>query len=215
MSTEAKVLLGITIGSLIILFSGVFFASFADKKQSDSGVNQEILLRYNRNRIGNENAKVTIVEFADFQCPACRAVHPNIKKVLEEYKDNVTFVYRHFTLSQHEYAVSAALASEAAGRQGKFWEMYDKIYVNQKEWESSNAPEYFEKYAKELGLDMKRYSEDLKDPKLVESIKQDTQDGDLLGVSGTPTFFINGKKLVGQPSYDNLKKSIENELKSK
>src|SRR5581483_190972 len=108
---------------------------------SSSISDSTVLTRNANHKITSTNTKVTIIEFADFQCPACGQAHPALKQILEEYKGKVTFIYRHFPLPQHQNAILAAKASEAAGEQGKFWEMHDMLYEKQNEWSESNNAE--------------------------------------------------------------------------
>jgi len=177
MSTESKFFIGIGLVTLVI-------------------IEQKVLGSSIRNFQGNANATVKIVEFADFQCPACGVAHPIVKNIIEKNQDKVYFVYRHYPLSSHRNAKLAAQASEAAGVQEKFWQMYDMIFENQKEWsDSSNAKEIFETYAQKLGLDVTKFKEDFDKTKSV--IEQDYADGNQVGVDSTPTFFINGQKNAG------------------
>jgi protein-disulfide isomerase len=160
---------------------------------------------------GNETALVTMVEYGDFQCPACGAYFSLVEKVLADMGPNkVRFVFRHFPLMQHANAVPAAEASEAAGAQGKFWEMYKMIYENQKVWsESTNAKSIFEGYAKTLGLDMSKYVADLDSEAIRAVIKNNYEGGIKAGINSTPTFFINGEQVKNLNSYEDFKKAIE------
>ena len=142
---------------------------------------------------GAKDSRIEIIEFSDFQCPACGMAEPEVKKVLDFYKDKVTFYYRHFPLPQHKFSKVASRVCEAAGKQGKFWEMHDLIFQNQ----SKLSDELFQKLAKDLNLDLEKFNQDLKDPKITKKIEQDLKDAESLGVNSTPTFFINGEKLEG------------------
>lgn len=214
MSQEAKVIIAIGIATMGILAGAVYFfgqsSSTNTLSSSTTVADQNILVREDSNKIGNPSAKVTLVEFADYQCPACAAAHPIIKKITDEYKDQILFVYRDFPLPQHTNAVPAAKAAEASGAQGKYWEMYDLLYKNQNQWsESKNSTEIFSGYAKDLGLDADKFEDDSQSDKFTDKIQRDKNDGRNLGVSATPTFFLNGQKLVGIPPYDELKNKIE------
>lgn len=166
-----------------------------------------------RQAIGSPSAKVTIVEFADYQCPACRLAHPVVEQILEEYKDRVYFVFRNFPLPMHQNAVLAATAAQAAGAQGKYWEMYTSLYENQEEWgESSKAKDLIKSYAEDLGLDTGKFATDLDSQIGKAIIEKDQDDGYKLGVNSTPTFYINGDKLAGVIDYDAFKKELDKRL---
>lgn len=196
MSTESKFFIGIGLVTLVIIVAGVFFLGRKPTATSPVLNQQKVLGESIRNFQGNPNAAVKIVEFADFQCPACGTAHPIVKSIIEKNQDKVYFVYRHYPLSQHKNAKLASQAAEAAGDQGKFWQMYDMIFENQKEWsDSSNAKEIFESYAQKLGLDVAKYKDDFDKTRSV--IEQDYADGNQVGVDSTPTFFINGQKHAG------------------
>jgi len=157
---------------------------------------------------GDEDAKLTIVEFSDFQCPFCRRVNPTLAKILEEYGDKVKIVFKHLPLSIHPKAPAAHAAAEAAHRQGKFWPMHDRIFADQ----AAMSPEKYLEYAQELGLDMERFQRDLNDPAIRQRIESDSAEGASLGVSGTPAFFVNGRFLSGAQPYPRFQALIDEEL---
>lgn len=162
---------------------------------------------------GAKNPKVTLVEYSDFQCPACGAYYPMVEEVFAEYKDRISFTYRHFPLPQHKNALPAAYASEAAGAQGKFWEMADMLFKNQSEWsEKPDASIIFEGYAKKLGLDMAKYELDVKSEATKAKVSRDQNSGKLSLINHTPTFFINGKMSDNPRSVQELKALIENAI---
>ncbi|MDT5157881.1 MAG: hypothetical protein QOC61_800 [Acidobacteriota bacterium] len=152
----------------------------------------------NPNVRGGANAPVTLEEFSDFQCPACGNLEPGLRRVVNDYGARVRLVFRNFPLSMHRYAFLAARAAEAAGQQGKFWEMHDMIYDNQKEWTDSMEPRVqFDAYATRLGLDVQRFKADMEQRQdLAERIKADYARGMSLNVNGTPTIYLNGRELV-------------------
>lgn len=210
MSGQAKVLLGIGAVTLAIFIGGLLL--FGGGTKAPAG-DTSSLVRADSIQTGPASAKVTVVEFGDIQCPACAAAAPTVKRLKDEYKDRVNFVFRHFPLPSHANAQAGAQAAEAANNQGKFWEMYDKLYANQKEWESSGSPnEFYIKYAKEIGLDETKFKDDLENFRQIDKIRADKADGDALGVSATPTFFINGTKYQGVLSYNDFKNLIEQKL---
>lgn len=162
---------------------------------------------------GDKNSKAVLVEYSDFQCPACAAYFPAVEQLIKDLGDKFVFVYRHFPLNQHANARPAAMAAEAAGKQGKFWEMYGLIFDNQIVWSNSAvAAEIFEGYARQLELDLIRYSLDLKDPILKTKVEADFQSGLVLGVNSTPTFYLNGRKLNAPRDYDEFKSIIQSEI---
>jgi len=157
---------------------------------------------------GKKDAKVTIVEFSDFQCPYCAKLQPTLKKVLKTFPNDVKLVYKDFPLSFHKYAKMAARAARAAGEQGKFWEMHDLIF----ESFSALNEEKFKEFAKKLNLDMDKFLKDFKSDKYDKLIQADINLGRSVGVTGTPTLFINGKR-VRNRSFEALKTTIEEYLK--
>jgi protein-disulfide isomerase len=145
---------------------------------------------------GNPRAPVLLEEFADFQCPSCGAYYPELKKIENEFGDNLRVVFRERPLiPPHEHALIAAQAAEAAGLQGRFWEMHVKLYENQKTWsETSDLVPLFVDYAKQIGLDADRFMKDLNGEAVAARIFQDGKRAHALGVNATPTFFVNGKE---------------------
>jgi len=159
---------------------------------------------------GSKTPKATLVEYSDFQCPACGAYYPMVEEVFGEYKDKISFTYRHFPLSQHKNALPAAYASEAVGAQGKFWEMADMLFKNQSEWsESTTTPLIFEGYAKKLGLDMAKYKVDVNSDTTKARVERSRKSGQLSNINHTPTFFINGKMATNPRSKEELKALID------
>lgn len=214
MSQEVKVLVGIGIFTLVILVGAIFFVGKPSSPTQDtSPVDKALLVKADSYQIASDSAKVTIVEFADFQCPACAQAHPVMKRILQDYQGEVNFIFRHFPLPQHKNAISAALAAEAAGEQGQFWQMHDKIYENQKTWaENSRAMEIYTQYAQDLGLDMEKFKQGVESSQFKNKIQRDQGDGNALGINSTPTFFINGQKIAGALSYGEFKARIDAEL---
>jgi len=145
---------------------------------------------------GNPEAELSLVEFSDFQCPACQQAYPVVKQLEEQYGDQFLFEYRHFPLrSIHPNAQIAAQAAEAAGVQGMFWEMHDMLFDNQSQWSRSfNPTKEFKKYAEELGLNVDRFEFDLKSDEVKEKVNADADQAELLGLQGTPSFLVNGEQ---------------------
>lgn len=157
---------------------------------------------------GPSDALVTIVMFEDFQCPFCSRSAATMKKVAKEYGQDVRLVFKHNPLAFHNAAMPAAMASEAAGRQGKFWKMHDLLFDNQKELGTDDLL----RYAKKLRLNRKRFKRDLRDQSLEQKIKDQQAQSLKLGARGTPAFFINGRFLSGAQPFDSFAKLIDEEL---
>lgn len=164
---------------------------------------------------GNPEAKVTIVEYSDFQCPSCAAFYPMAKELMAEYSDRVYFAYRHFPISnKHPLADDAAYAAEAAGKQGKFYEMHDLLFERQNDWTRLSDPtETFASYANEIGLDVNQYTTDVASDEAVNAVSDDYFGGLRSQVMGTPTFYINDVALESYPrNYEEFKAIIDAKL---
>ena len=158
---------------------------------------------------GPTDASVTIVEFSDYQCPFCARSEPLIQQALAAYPTQVRLVYKHFPLvAIHPQAMNAALAAAAAQRQGKFWEMHDILFANQR----ALAPEQIREYARQIGLDMAKFEADLQSDEVKALVQEDSQLAQRVGVRGTPTIFVNGKLLQNR-SLDGFKQAIDPLLK--
>ena len=162
----------------------------------------------------NREAKVVLIEYSDFQCPACAAYYSVLKQVAADFKSDVAFVYRHFPLRQiHQNSELAVRAAEAAGKQGKFWEMHDLLFENQKEWSSEkNAGQFFVRYAESLSLNTTQFETDINSSEINDKVNNDYQSGVSFSVNATPTFFLNGEKLQNPRTYDEFKSLLEKAL---
>jgi protein-disulfide isomerase len=148
--------------------------------------------------LGPSNAPVTIIEFSDFECPACRVAEAPMRKLLALYDGKVRLVFKHFPLERmHRWARAGAIASECAGRQGKFWEYHHELYDRQTEWASEKSEERLSVYAAKLKLDAAAWNACRRDPAVDATVNADVSDGENAWVGSTPTFFINGKRFVG------------------
>lgn len=166
--------------------------------------------------MGANSKGVVLVEYGDFQCPACGAYFPIVKEVVEKYKNDIQFQFRNFPLQQiHPNARAAARTAEAAGKQNKYWEMHDLLYEQQKTWEQSTAVNtIFEGYAKQLGLDVAKFKTDFASSAVNETINADLAEGQRLGVNSTPTFFLQGKKIEDSPrDVEGFSKLIDQAIK--
>jgi protein-disulfide isomerase len=193
MSNENKI-----VGAICLFFFAIIGFLFWKGPSLNNQVeakNPEVLVKDTSHMTGKKGAKVTVVEFGDYQCPACANINTEIKKLIGEYKSNpdFNFVFRNFPLTQHKNAIVSAEAAESAGAQGKYFEMESVLYEKQTEWaELADPLPMFQKYATELGLDMTKFNADMKDHKFVPAIQADALDGQLLNVDHTPTVYING-----------------------
>jgi protein-disulfide isomerase len=159
---------------------------------------------------GPEEAPVSIVVFDDYQCPYCAGLDPLLRQVVEKYPNDVKLVIKHFPLPSHEYAKKAAIAALAAGKQGKFWEIHEKLFANQNDLNDAKV----EAIAQELGLDMVKFNKDREDPAIASLIDRDINSANQANVGGTPTIFVSGKAL-NQRSLQGFDQAIGAELKKK
>ncbi|MDP2641336.1 MAG: thioredoxin domain-containing protein [Candidatus Yanofskybacteria bacterium] len=151
---------------------------------------------------GSDQARVVLVEYGDFQCPACASFYPVVKTLTEEFRDEIAIVYRHFPLtSVHAKAVITARAAEAAALQGKFWEMHDLLFERQREWVQGDEQELLVQYARELELEEELFLEDLNSPAVRDKVEADRVGGLQARVNSTPTFFLNGERIQNPRSY--------------
>ncbi len=166
--------------------------------------------------IGNSAATVLIEEFGDFQCPPCGMLSEPLNQIVQEFQPNVRLIYRNFPLPVHAHALEAARAAESAGLQGKFWEMHDLLYREQAVWSTrSNLQELFSAYAAKLGLDVKKFQLDMIGENTKEIVEKDQHQGKSLGVTNTPTIFINDQVVpVKELAPPELRKAVENAVKN-
>jgi protein-disulfide isomerase len=167
---------------------------------------------------GTANAPVHLEEFGDFECPPCGLFHPVLKQMEEEFRGQVRVTFREFPLPTiHQHAMAAASAAEAAGLQGKFWEMHDLLYDRQNNWKTQfDVRPVFEGYAKEIGIDVERYKRDVNSDLVAQRIFNDGRRGHSLGVKGTPTVFMNGREVPFElllPA-EKFRATIQNEIQT-
>lgn len=180
------------VGGVFVVFMALAFwyASYAGEKANEGVVIES-------NVKGNVNASVKLVEYADFQCPACAQFHPIMQSLVEQYGEQMSFEFKHFPLvSIHAFAVPAAKAAEAAGQQDKFYEMHDKLFENQDTWSKSPTPQaYFAQYAEELGLDVGLFKTHMRASLIEDHIQEQFNEARAKGLTGTPSFFLNDERL--------------------
>jgi len=210
------------IGSILVIILIVFGIIIAISKPPQQSVSTTLsteqlaqtLVKSDSFTSGPQDAKATLVEFGDMQCPACASFHPTIKQIREKYKDKLRYVFRHYPLPQHPQAIPGARAVVAAQAQGAFDTMQDMIFSNQSEWTTQKDPFVsFKKYAQDLKLDLVKFEKDYNDPTVASKINQDTADGNTVNVNSTPSFFFNGKKYEGDYSMASFQKEIDAMLK--
>lgn len=214
---ETKILGGILIFTAIVLFGGIFLLSNQSSSKTTQTSETVVQIDYSKGqKIGSDSAKVKLVEFSDFQCPACAAAEPLVEKIRNTYpKDQVQIIYRHFPLPQHTHGKEAASVAESAGQQGKFWPMHDKLFETQSQWSelgNNEATAFFLNLSRQLGLDENKIKQAAQDSAIQAKIEADAAEGQRVGVNSTPTFFVNGKKLNLQ-SFDDLNNAVSEELK--
>lgn len=184
--SETKVFLSIGAATLgVILVVALLFS------RPPAPVAQNRLLPPEAHTQGTATAATALVEFSDFQCPACKAYQPVVDELLNTYGEKIYFSYRHFPLPQHAFGEQAARAAEAAAKQGKFWEMHALLFAKQDDFSET----LWSKLAKELKLDEGQFQKDFTSIEILDIINLDKADGLSLGVNSTPTFFLNGVKL--------------------
>ena len=229
MSKEFKILGAIIIVVAIAAIIGAKLYNSSTENQrvatnsntnKSSAINAEALVRPDSYTLGAADAPVTLVEFLDPECESCAAFSPVVKKILKDYDGKVRLVVRYMPL--HSNSLRAATLVEAAGEQGKYWQMQELLFQRQPEWgERHGAPTsapkpdinaLFDKYATELGLDMAEINAAAKENRYKEKLERDLADGRALGVRQTPTFFVNGRRLA-RFSESDLRALIEDELK--
>jgi protein-disulfide isomerase len=216
MSNEVKIIAGISIITLVLVIGAALLFGGSSSSSSDQSAkpisNTSALVHKDSHEI-NAHSKVTLVEFGDFQCPACGAEYPVVTQLLQTYNGKINYVFRNFPLPQHQNAQAAAEAAEAAGAQGKFFDMYNMLYTNQNTWADAGDPmSYFTQYAQALHLNMNQFKSDVTSNKYKNKIQQDINDGYAVGVNATPTFFLNGVPIQGGLPYTDFKARIDQAL---
>lgn len=212
------VLIGILV--LVAAFIGAsYYRNSVQSERRPSADNNSTLVRPDSRSLGAADAPVTLVEFYDPECESCREFSPRIKKILTDYNGKIRFVARYMPL--HSNSVAAAVVTEAAGEQGKYWEMQELLFRRQSEWSAGHgAPSgghappiaLFEKYAAELGLDVAALRNEIAQPRHAAKVERDRKDGLTLGISKTPTFYVNGR-ILARFSEQDLRSLINEELK--
>lgn len=204
MTNDGKFFVSVIIGAVLVIGAVILFAGRGDDTKIGDVVAKDAY------KLGADSAPVKIIAFEDFQCPACKSAEPAVRQMLKDYADKVQYEFVHFPLPIHANAEEAALASEAAGKQGKFWEMKNLLYDNQEGWANESNPDnYFGQLAKQLGLDMNKFIDAYKSDELRDKIKTHVAAAEKAGINQTPTFVVNGKLIAGAQSIDGWRKIID------
>ena len=202
--------------ALLLAFVGILGYFFVDWLKTPTPEDAGITIETVENDWikGSPDAQVTLIEYADFQCPACANYVSPVSQLLEENPESFRAVFRHMPLTSiHRNALSASMAAEAAGIQGSFWEMHDMLFEKQEDWSEEGGPEEkYVQYAKELGLDETAFVEGLDSDEIKSRVNASSASGNSLGVTSTPTFFLNGKRMV-IVSTEQFKTDVEDEIR--
>ncbi len=206
---------GIILVSLVIIFGGILFVSKKDAGAPTTSDGQPV--QATTHTRGGGSTGVVLTEYGDFECPACGQYFPVVEELFKKYEDKITFQFRHFPLRQiHPNAMLAHRSAEAAANQGKFWEMYESLYNTQSSWTSLGDPgSLFRSYAESLKLDMTKFDADVKSEATNGIINADISEGQKLGITGTPTFFIDGKKIENPRDLEAFTKLIDEAIAAK
>jgi protein-disulfide isomerase len=194
---------------------GLFALTGGDKNNSgDNGGDSTSEGQVSNHVKGATESKVTLVEYGDFQCPACKSYHPVLQQLEAEYGDRVTFQFRHFPLTQiHPNAFMASRAAEAAGKQGKFFEMHDFLFESQETWATvSNPTSIFESFAQQLELNVEQFKTDMNSAGVAATINADLKAAQAAGGTSTPTFVLNDTTIDNPQSLEDFKKVLDDEL---
>lgn len=199
--------------TVLIIAVGIGLLSLSSTDQLSSEEKEKILVRDDSQKAGKTDSDITLVEFSDFECPACATYYPELARVKETYSDRIQFVFRHYPLrSIHPLAQTAAEAAESAGAQQKFWEYHNILFEKQNEWSILNeneAQQKFITYAEEVGVeDLELFTFDIENDTYTAKVNADFDDAEKLNVQGTPTVFINGKR-VANPTYDQISATLD------
>jgi protein-disulfide isomerase len=202
------------VGIIIIVFFGFLLVQRNDEAGAPANKNA----KPTNHTKGEGTANVNLTEYGDFQCPACAQYYPIVEQVAAKYEQEITFQFRHFPLvSIHPNAFAGSRAAEAAGKQGKFWEMYNQLYVNQDSWSGSNSPtKIFEGYAKQIGLNVEQFKTDFASSAVNDAINADMAAGNAVKAQSTPTFVLDGKKIENPaPTIEAFSKIIDEAIAKK
>lgn len=200
------------VGIIIVLFVGFLMVRSNDKAEAPTSS-----AKPSNHTRGEGASGVTLIEYGDFQCPACKQYYPMVEEIVNKYSADITFQFRHFPLTSiHPNAFAASRAAEAAGKQDKFWDMYSKLYGGQSDWAELSSPnKVFEMYATQLELDMEKFRTDFKSSAVNDTINADLAAGGKLDITGTPGFVLDGKLIKNPTSIEDFSKLIDDAIAKK
>ena len=217
---QNKVFIIVLIATLILLVGGTFLFTKGGSQKPAKAVDMALLVSPNSYKTSgyvngeylaaSTSATVTLVEFGDYECPACSVYSPMVKQLLTEFAGKITYVFRNYPLSQHKNAPISSYAVEAAGLQGKYWQMHEKMFATQDAWASmANPKDTFIGYASDLGIDINKFTSDIDSKTVKDIVANDTKDGNAVALTETPTFYLNGVKITVSGSYDQFKNAVQ------
>lgn len=211
--TQVLVVIGFIVVILIIAAVAGFSSQGTQQTSSTFTATQTTPITKDDHTKGPSDAKVTLIEYGDFQCPACGAYEPLVEQLEQEYDGRVQFVFRNFPLYQiHQDAMIAAYAAEAANLQGKYWEMHDKLYATQNDWAQDPADkvvaDYFNGYAQALGLNVQKFDSDINSQTVKDRVQRDLDSGNNAQIDHTPTFFVNLTQIQNPTSLQGFESAL-------
>jgi len=201
----------VIIGVVVVV---VLLATFASDTPGEGENTLTAPVTSDEHMKGNPDATITLVEYSDFQCPACSSAYPIVKQLSETFPDELRVVYRHYPLrSIHPQAQLAAQASEAAAMQGKFWDMHDALFNTQTTWANSpDAETFFAQLAESIGLDVDQFKTDMNSKDALAAVNEDAKSGNSANIPGTPTFFLQGNYIQNPGTLDGFKILIDEKI---
>lgn len=204
------------LGSIALVVGGMFWLASGGGQPKPVPIQAINEVGADEHTYGKADSKVTLVEYADYQCPGCAEIYPVIKDLKKNYGDRVRFVYRIFPIPGHANGLPTAYAATAAGNQGKFWEMTDELFTHQADWAKDDAgslAKTLDSYAKNIGLDMAKFNADQASDAVKQRIDKDAQTGVKNGIDSTPSFFLNGTK-IQSVTYDEFASKLDAALQA-
>lgn len=200
---------------VIVALVAIFLLMISGNKAPQMDTPFEVGVLHPQDNVkGNLESSLVVMEYSDFQCPACRSYYPMMRQLMAEFEDRAIFVFRHFPLTNiHPNAEFAARAAEAAGKQDKFWEMHDLLFEKQNEWSRvANVVPLFDSYATLLGLDIEKFAVDFNSDEVKDFVRAQRIHAVQSGLQGTPSFFVGGEQIRNPGSYEEFRNIIQNAL---
>jgi protein-disulfide isomerase len=213
------VFIGVITATIVLVVGGTFLFTKGGTGTTEKKIDTSRLVSQNSTRTSgyangtylpaSPSATVTLVEFGDYECPACSVYSPMIKQLLTEFSGKITYVFRNYPLPQHKNAPLSSYTVEAAGLQGKYWQMHEKLFATQSEWSKLSDPkDTFMAYARELGVDITKFNTDLESTYIKDLVQNDVADGNAIALTETPTFYLNDLKITVSGSYEEFRNLV-------